>query len=98
MKTIFKYGLTPDDEVHIAMPQGAVILSCQTQGDFPVIWALVDPERPGVTRRFYVCPTGAPVPPRVASDLQATDGPRFLSTIQLAGGALVFHIFYDPER
>jgi len=91
--TIWKYVLKPTCELE--MPKGAQILSVQTQQQMNVgsgaqseevcLWALVDPAQPKETRRFSVFGTGH----TVLTDV----GMRFLGTVQLELGRLVFHVF-----
>ncbi len=49
------------------------------------MWALVDSEEPTLLRQFKCRGTG-----HDCSDLRAD---KFVGTFQLAGGALVFHLF-----
>lgn len=101
MKKIFKYQFGIEDKVEIEMPEGAQILSCQMQGpeqfaqNTPVIkpvclWALVDPEAKTVKRTLFVRGTGHP-----AEGLELLP---FISTVQLAGGQLIYHIFDGGEE
>lgn len=84
MKRIFKYALPVTDEVRIAMPKGAEILSIQVQHGTPQIWALVDPQAPDERRHFRVIGTGHPIEDHANL--------RYIATFQYAGG-LVFHVF-----
>jgi hypothetical protein len=43
MLRIYKYQLETTGVQEIEMPQGAIILSLQTQNEVPCIWALVNP-------------------------------------------------------
>jgi len=91
MLTIHKYPLPIEDEPHIVMPKGAQILSAQVQRGAPVVWALVNPEEKRMSKHwFLVAGTGLPFP----GDPEAA---RFVGTIQLEGGSLVFHVFDDGE-
>lgn len=83
MLKVFKYDCPIDDDVSIDMPKNARVLSVQTQGGLPRIWALVNPELPVETRRFHWRGTGHTV----------ADGDVYIGTIQLADGQLVFHLF-----
>lgn len=82
---VYKYVLPPSGGP-IELPQGARILSVQTQNGQPQIWALVDPHAPRVSRTLIVKGTGH-------------DGvdPDWLyhGTFQMLGGALVFHLFEE---
>lgn len=84
MVTIHKFELILEDLSEVRMPQGASVLSIQTQNDRPWIWAKVDTSKPMQTRRFCVRGTGHP--------LKGDEG-TFIATFQLHGGALVFHVF-----
>ena len=86
MKTIYKYPLQVDDVQMVRMPQGATILDVQVQHGQPCVWALVDPARPLQDRVFCMFGTGHEVP---TEDVVLVH----LSTIQLSGGGLVFHVF-----
>lgn len=91
MKVIYKYKVPMADKVELEMPAGAKVLAVQTQGahggDEPMLWAMVDKERPTVTRHFLVKGTGHEfdITPEVTLD--------HVGTFQLHGGGLVFHMF-----
>lgn len=92
MKSIYKYHLTPfDDEMTLDLPRGARILSVQERQDNIYLWALVDPKQPTEPRRFFVRGTG--------HEITETDaaGARYLGTVYLMDGRLVFHIFEHGE-
>lgn len=82
--TIWKYQFAVEDEVVLRMPRGATVLSVQTQDGRPCLWALVDPQKPTVDRRFELYGTGHPVQGLVG---------KHVGTFQMHGGALVFHMF-----
>lgn len=91
--TIWKYILKPT--CTIEMPEGSLILSVQAQLQADGVleevcmWVLVDPDLPKVPREFVVYGTGHPVrDDRVE---------KFLGTVQLSGGKLVFHVFEVPK-
>ena len=81
--TIWKFPLTVHDEVRIAMPDGANILTVATVGEDPFLWALVDVSAPKVGRHFAIRGTGHPV----------GEVGDYIGTFMLAAGALVFHVF-----
>lgn len=85
-RTIYKYPLRVEDEVTLRLPEPAQVLSVQVQHGQPCVWAIVDPTpgAPLVERRFRVIGTG--------HYLEWPTG-TFLATIQMHGGALVFHVF-----
>ena len=84
MKTTWKFRLELADEQTLMMPEGAEILSAQMQGETLCMWALVEPDAPKQRRVIEIIGTGNP-----ASD---TDR-RYISTVQMCSGALVWHIF-----
>jgi hypothetical protein len=86
MKAIYKYPLSVTDEQHILMPEGAEVLSVQTQHGEPFLWALVKTDKPNRRRTFHIYGTGNPVP----DDEEAS---RFIGTFQILGGGFVGHVF-----
>jgi len=69
----------------VAMPDHALILSCQVQGvESLVLWARVLPDNPTVERWFYLVETGKEVPA----------GKIFthISTVQFWNGDYVLHV------
>ncbi len=87
---IFKYTVPVSDDDTVMMPQGADVLSVQTQNGVPVMWAVVDEKaKPLVPHRFYVRGTG--------HNMGTAIGHRFIGTFQLSGGSLVFHLFDGGE-
>lgn len=86
MKTIWKFECKVEDRFTLEMPEGARILSLQTQGQVPCLWALVDTDTPLEKRYFRLLGTGHPVDFSVPRHV-------FHGTFQLFGGSLVFHLF-----
>lgn len=86
MLRVFKYPVKIVDHVSIAMPKGARLLSFQSQGGHPCLWALVDPVAEKETRNFRFVGTGHPVEEDPTS-LQ------FVGTAQMMDGALIWHLF-----
>lgn len=82
---IFKYPFTISDEVIINIPGDATILTIQEQYGEPCLWALVDPDKPKKPRVLRIIGTGHPIPD--------VDTLKYLGTIQMAGGGLIWHIF-----
>jgi len=83
---IFKYKLEAGADV--IMPAGAAILTVQTQHGEICVWATVNPDAPKIKRRFWIYGTGH----------EMFDKPErsfYVGTVQLSGGALVFHVFTD---
>lgn len=62
MTTIWKYTFDIVDRFGLALPKGASILHVDMQAGYPRLWALVDPTRRTVLRRFFVAGTGHPLP------------------------------------
>lgn len=87
MKQVWKYELSPDC-VH-EVPAGGKVLSAAQQGDDINLWILVNPEANKETRRFRVFPTGIDIEESPESEL------RFIQTVMLNGGNLVFHVFEE---
>lgn len=91
MKTIYKYPLVLNDEVEVYMPEGAEILHVRVQGacEDVYVWALIDLKAPMSFRRFEVYGTGHPV-----KDIaEHSGGRKYIGTVMLQGGSLVYHIF-----
>lgn len=86
MRTIYKYPLTIEDYQVVKMVAGGRILTAQTQGDTLCLWAEVStdnvPAYQAVGIRIYG--TGNPMP---------DDPGKYLSTVQLYDGKLVFHVY-----
>tara|TARA_R110000803_G_scaffold20201_16_gene52282 strand:- start:539 stop:799 length:261 start_codon:yes stop_codon:yes gene_type:complete len=80
---IYKYEFEVVDELTIAMPRGARVLSVDVQRGAPCMWALVDPDELPLNRKFAVYGTGHPM----------DQVGEFVGTFQMAGGLLVFHLF-----
>lgn len=83
---IFKYKASLFDSFILEMPEGAKILSVQTQNNIPFIWALVNPSAPLRKRTFRLAGTGH----EIRETLKQLD---FIDTFQMADGRLVFHVF-----
>lgn len=87
-KIIYRYPLLVTDYQEVLMPIGAEILTIQTQGENPSLWALVDPNESNVeSRSIEMFGTGHPI----ADDLNIYH--HYISTFQLQEGKLVFHAF-----
>ena len=91
MKTIFKYDLQIVDEQVIAMPERASILTAQVQSGNAKLWAFVDTEKPKRTRKIRVIGTGHPIEEDDMTKL------RYISTIQLMLGRLVYHVYEELD-
>ena len=86
-KTIWKFELETTDKQTLKMPVGAKILTVQTQNEKPCLWALVDPNAEKEDRFIEVFGTGHPIGCDMGVDR------KYISTYQLRGGSLVFHVF-----
>ena len=96
-KRIWKYELEVTDEQSIEMPEGAVILSVQSQPAYVPpdisrrnqnlvhIWAEVEPHNPVELRHFCVFGTGHRMPD--GEDL------KFIGTVQVYNGVQVYHVY-----
>ena len=83
MKTIWKFTLKPQCE--LLMPKGAEVLSAREQYGAVCLWVLVDPDATAQeARHFRVRGTGHSI---------EGDPGRFIDTVTLQGGALVWHVF-----
>ncbi len=85
MLKVFKYPVNIAPIVSVDMPKGATLLSFQLQGAQPCLWALVDPFEEKETREFRVVGTG--------HDIEDSDSLRFVGTIQMMDGILIWHLF-----
>jgi hypothetical protein len=88
MRKVLKYSLLDAAKYvgafAIQMPHGARVLTIQLQHGEPMMWALVDPEAPLVTRQFVVKGTGWDV---------EHDALVYVGTYQQVGGEYVWHLF-----
>ena len=85
MRTIWKYKIPVTDEFTISMPQDAKILAVQVQYETPVIWAVVDTDKPDEDVKFKLYGTGQP-------DINTVDT-MYVGTFQLFDGGFVGHLF-----
>lgn len=85
MLRIYKYQLETTGVQEIEMPQGAIILSLQTQNEVPCIWALVNPNTTVTKRTFMIFGTGHKI--EMDKNLQ------HVGTYQLNNGFFVGHCF-----
>jgi hypothetical protein len=82
--TIWKFPIETTDLQSISIPAGSVLLTVQTQGGQPCVWALCDSALPLEQRFIAVYGTGHTLPYNPG---------KYVGTYQLSGGALVFHVF-----
>lgn len=87
MKTIHKQTLQIVDSQTLMVPTRAEFLSVQMQRGVPCIWYKCDDTRGMEPREIAISGTG--------HDMSHCDGFRFLGTIQLHEGQIVFHVFVE---
>ncbi len=78
---IYKYYF----ENKIMMPKGAQILTIQQQGKETCVWAIVEPLNNPEKREFTIIGTGW--------DGVDFTNLKYITTLQDAGGALIWHYF-----
>ena len=86
MLKVYKYEIPIQDEFSLTMDRNAKILKVENQGDKPYMWALVDPDKEMITRKFLFVGTGQRIDycqPQL----------KHISTFQVQGGRYIFHIF-----
>lgn len=86
-RTIWKYELTVAEYQTVEMPVDAEILTVQMQGDVLCLWALVSPDAELAPRSIEVFGTGHPI------EYSAGNYRRYIGTVQMHGGSLVWHVF-----
>ncbi len=92
MRTIWKYPIQVTDRQSVRMPTGSTVLSCQFQDGQLCLWAMVNSDLAvkGAdvyeNRIVYVIGTGHQIPNVPLG---------FISTVQMAGGTLIFHVFME---
>ena len=92
MRSIYKYDIVNTSNGIIEGPI-TKLLTAQVQHGTIVVWAEVDTEAPN--RKFEVFPLGTGWPLDPPADKECIlDTHTYLSTVQLAGGSLIFHVYY----
>ena len=81
MKTIWKFELETTDRQTISMPKDALILNINTQGDIPVLYALVNTDNKVEYRIIEIFGTGHEIP----------NGIIYLGTYSIQ--SMVWHVF-----
>lgn len=94
MATIIgKFLLKIGHNATIEMPEGANILTVQSQFEDAYIWAAIDTDRAAEKRTFEVFATGQQI-------LKVSKGFKrnYIGTFQISAGNYVFHVFelYKP--
>ena len=80
--TIWKYALEMTDRQFVSMPEGATLLSVANQRGALCLWALVDPDNPGVMREINIVGTGNPM---------TEDETHFIGSVVIE--PFVWHVF-----
>lgn len=86
MQKVYKYNIPIQDEVELELPSCSRILTVDKQSSLLCAWVLVNPNN--VTKELHklrIAGTGHPI--------ENDENWRYINTIFMAGGALVFHIF-----
>ena len=86
MHTIYKYEIPMAGEFTIQMPEGAQVLDIQVQREAPMMWVLVDPEKPIKHRHFRMYGTGHPISDDIAVLYHH-------GSFQLQNGNFLGHVF-----
>lgn len=86
MKSIFKYPLEAIDRQYIEMPEGATILTVQTQHGLLCLWAIVNNQNNLEKRTIIILGTGHDVP---------REQLEYIGTVQMENGALIWHVFEE---
>ncbi len=82
---IYRYPLEVTDRQTIHLPYNSKILTAQLQHDSLQLWAMVDElENLSMPTTIAIYGTGNPMPDRPG---------EYISTFQMHGGNLVFHVF-----
>ena len=85
MKQVWKFPLKADDHNDVEMPEYAQLLHVREQHGTPCLWALVDPSARKVKRRVRIAGTG--------HNIEVDECNVYVGTVELHGGALIFHVF-----
>ena len=85
MATVFKYELEVTDRQAVLLPPNASILSAQVQSGRICLWVglEIDELHLSEPRDIRIHGTGHPI----------AESLRFIDTVQLANGSLIFHVF-----
>ena len=92
MKTIWKFAVGIDDRQDIRVPKGAKVLTVQMQDRELCLWAIVETDAAtiGVDMPVWVHGTGHPC----AVDEKFG---RYVDSVQMHDGQLVFHVFVGKD-
>ena len=89
VKEIWKYPLLAATPIILAMPEGAVMLTVQTQRGTPCLWALVDPQAQKVDYTFHIIATGEPF--NAVWDTEMS----YVGSFQTKNETYVWHLFRE---
>jgi hypothetical protein len=91
MRSIYKYDIVTAENGIIEGPI-TKLLTAQVQHNSIVVWAEVDATAPN--RKFQIIPIGTGWPLDAPAGKECIlDTHTYISTIQMAGGSLVFHVY-----
>jgi hypothetical protein len=91
MRSIYKYDIVTAENGIIECPI-TKLLTAQVQHNSIVVWAEVDTTAPN--RKFQIIPIGTGWPLDAPAGKECIlDTHTYISTIQMAGGSLVFHVY-----
>ena len=91
MRSIYKYSIVNSKDGVIEGPITKLLTAQVQHGDI-VVWAEVDTDKPN--RKFQVMPIGTGWPLDAPAGKECVlDSHTYISTVQMGGGALVFHIY-----
>lgn len=85
---IFKYEISIKEKFDLELPSHSKILSFQLQNGKPYIWVLLDENKVLKHRYFTIVGTGHEFD-------YHPDIMKYIGTIQMNQGALVWHLFED---
>jgi hypothetical protein len=85
MRTIWKFPLQHTDTQNVAMPWDAQILTVGVVNEQICLWAMVEDHGSSETRVIRIIGTGHPI--------DGAELLRYIGTVQLMGGKLIFHVF-----
>ena len=87
MKKIFKYHLPIiDSTISVKVPNFALFLHVGVQSDQIYFWAVADPKKEEIERKFVIVPTGGEIPDHEC-------GSFYRGTCLTHDGQFVWHIF-----
>lgn len=91
MRSIYKYDIIAAENGIIEGPI-TKLLTAQVQHNSIVVWAEVDTAAPN--RKFQIIPIGTGWPLDAPEGKECVlDTHTYISTVQMAGGSLVFHVY-----